>query len=354
MRALVIRFSSLGDILLQTPFVSWLKMGRPDMKISFLTLKGNESLILGHPHIDEVLTYEKKKGLADVGSLFNFTRTELAKRKFDVVIDLHGTNRAFLVKSFLPGVVSLSMDKRRIERWLLVKFKIDLLKNQGPGAIRNLEDLAFAFNGEYDKEELSLFLKEAFENKGLGVTTSSVTLGSKSPEVPMVCVCPGASFAAKRWPVGRFKGLVKKLLEKTEWNVKVLAGPEDDFCEIFNELEELYPTRFQNLQGKLSLRDSMKEVAASSLCVGNDSVMGHVAESCGVPSYVIFGPTSESFGFAPHLPDSKSFSTDSVWCRPCSTTGSRKCFRKKHYCMLATTEDQVLGEAIDLLKRKHV
>lgn len=354
MRALIIRFSSLGDILLQTPFVSWLKLTRPEMEISFLTLKGNEALIEGHPHIDEVLTYDKKKGLGDISNLYNYARKTLAQKKFDLIIDLHGTNRAFLIKTFLPEVHSLSMDKRRIERGLLVKLKIDLLRNAPPAVERNLKDLSLSFGGHYDRKELGLFVQKAYEAKSLGLTSSSVTKTSRRASRPQICICPGASFEAKRWPIENFKALAFEILNTTSWDVRVLGGPEDDFCAVFNELVERFPERIKNLQGKLRLKESMEVVGSSSLCIGNDSVMGHVAESCGTPSFVIFGPTVESFGFRPHLKDSKAFSTEDVWCRPCSTTGSKKCFRKKHYCMLATTVEMVMNSSRELIERTYV
>lgn len=312
---------------------------------------------MGHPHIDEVLTYEKSKGLKDLSNLYRFCRTKLSPKKFDLLIDLHGTNRSFLTRCFLPEVQALSMDKRRIERFLLVKlkfkfkshWKLNLMKSQPRLHERNIKDFAWAFNRVYKKQDLLNFLERDFPgNRSL--TTSAVALNRKTLEQKTVVLAPGASFASKRWPVERFSLLAKRILGETQLSVQVVAGPDDKFCEVFNDLEKLYPERFRNMQGKLSLKDSMELVSGASLVIGNDSLIGHIAESCSVPAFSIFGPTSESFGFSPHLKESKSFSVDGLWCRPCSTTGSKKCFRKEQYCMLGISPDEVFDSVCELFK----
>src|SRR5690606_39183769 len=98
----------------------------------------------------------------------------------------------------------------------------------------------------------------------------------------------------------------------------------------------------QNLQGKTSLNESAAWIKNASLCIGNDTGLGHIAESFGVPSIVIFGPTVKEFGFGPHLRDSMVIEED-VFCRPCSTTGARACYRDKQYCMLDITPDKVFA-----------
>ncbi|MCO4755828.1 MAG: glycosyltransferase family 9 protein [Bacteriovoracaceae bacterium] len=345
MRFLLIRFSSLGDIVLQTSFASWLKSKYPQCHISFLTLKGNEALIQGHPHIDELLVYKKGRGASDISNLYRFCREELKSKNFNLIVDLHGTTRSFLTRCFLPEVQSLAMDKRRFERSLLVKAKIDLLKGESSLHDRNLRDLAWAFNKSYDEDELLSFLSKSFPNN-LSLTTSSVS--GKFQKEKAVVIAPGASFKEKRWPVERFYDVALNILENTSFKCVVVGGPEDDFCSIFDQLQTQFPGRCENLQGKLSLSKSMEVVAKASLLIGNDSLMSHVAESCSTPSYSIFGPTSESFGFAPRLKDSHAFSVD-IWCRPCSTTGSKTCFRKKPYCMLKTTSKIVSDKAISYL-----
>ncbi|MBC77621.1 MAG: hypothetical protein CME64_16570 [Halobacteriovoraceae bacterium] len=350
MRFLLIRFSSLGDIVLQTSFASWLKSKYPDCHISFLTLKGNEALIEGHPHIDEILTYKKMSGAKDLKNLYSFTRSVLKPKRFNLIVDLHGTTRSFFTRCFLPEAQALPMDKRRFERSLLVNTKIDLLKKEKTLHDRNISDLAWAFNSSYDEGELLEFIELSFPGSK-SLTTSSVS--AKFEKQKTVVIAPGASFVPKRWPVDKFYEVASEILNQSSFNCVVVGGQEDDFCSVFNELEKQFPERLKNLQGKLSLAQSMEVVAEGSLLIGNDSLMAHVAESCSIPVYSIFGPTSESFGFSPRLKDSKVFSVN-LWCRPCSTTGSKACFRKKQYCMTMVSSQSVAEKALEYLRGMDV
>jgi ADP-heptose:LPS heptosyltransferase len=102
-----------------------------------------------------------------------------------------------------------------------------------------------------------------------------------------------------------------------------------------------------NLQGKTSLAESAGWVRQARLVVGNDSGMNHLAETNEVPVVTLFGPTHEAFGFVPHLPRSRTLSVE-LWCRPCSPTGKRPCFRSEQFCFTAITPAHVLqamGEA---------
>lgn len=336
---------------MQTSFASWLKKRYPGCHITFLVLKGSEPALEGHPHIDEVLAHEKANGLKDLAALWRLCRGELAKRKYHLAVDLHGTNRSFLVRSFLPETLSLYMDKRRMERFLLVKTKIDLLKGQPSLHERNLFDLAWAFGEQWNKDALIKFLERDFPgNKSLTTAAAGgLPPGLERGKRERVVLAPGASFAPKRWPVESFFALAEMILKNTDWECFVVGGPDDGFCKIFDPLERAWAGRFKNLQGKLRLADSLAVAGECSLAVGNDSLIGHAAEARSAPSFALFGPTSESFGFAPRLENSRAFSIKGLWCRPCSTTGSRACFRKRRYCMEDIAPEEIFEAAQDLL-----
>lgn len=320
---------------MQTPFAAWLKMTFPQCRITFLTSDGNEAILQGNPYIDEVLTYTRALGMADVLSVKKFTRKVLALKKFDCLIDLHTTARSALIRFFLPEVLSLKMDKRRFERELLVKTKIDLLGASKENHLvhRHLHDLAWSFNQSYDPAKLLRFIRLKFKAHDSLLTSSVSALETSGQD--SVILAPGASFSSKKWPIENFVQLAQQILSHTELNCVVIAGPQDVECRAFDQLERRYPKRLKNYQGKLSVLESMSQVAAGKLIVCNDSFFGHVAQSCSIPAFTIFGSTSSSFGFGPLGENSRSYEASGLWCRPCSTTGKRACFRKRHYCMLA-------------------
>jgi ADP-heptose:LPS heptosyltransferase len=177
--------------------------------------------------------------------------------------------------------------------------------------------------------------------------TENAPVPSINREKPYVVFAPVASFASKRWPMEHFLALAKKFLqETTHMELVIVAGPQDVHCAQF---ETLTNNRLINLQGKTKLKESASWLKGAKLVVGNDSGMNHIAEAAGVPVITLFGPTHEAFGFSPHLKESVALSKD-MWCRPCSTTGSRGCFRS-HQCMTEITPDEVWRE---LTKRVEV
>ena len=356
MHILAIRFSSLGDVVLQTSIISWLRQQYPQAKISFLTAVEFTGLLEGHPHLDEVIGMERFSGIKGPWKLRRFIRDLHNHKKFDLIIDLHGTTRSKFIKIFLPFVTFLSLDKRRLERSLLVNTKIDLLKNAPSIHSRNILDLSSVIGDGFSHSELSDFINEqATTTRVMSLTSSPLSYQKDIPplEQPYIVLSPVASFASKRWPLDYFGKLAQLLL--TDVNLKafkvvVLAGPSDNYCKEleFLQNEKSYQDRFLYLQGKTKLRETMLYLKYCSLCIGNDTGLNHIAEAHGNPVITIFGPTHESFGFKAHLESSVNLSVD-VACRPCSTTGSRPCKLDQQLCMLQVTPQMVWEKAKQIL-----
>jgi lipopolysaccharide heptosyltransferase II len=357
MHILAIRFSSLGDVLLQSSMLSWLKQQYPQSKITLLTASEFTSLLDGHPHVDQVIGMERFKGLAGIWQLRSFIKELNKKSPFDLILDLHGTTRSFFIKLFMPFTKKISMDKRRLERSLLVKAKLDLLSNTESIHSRNMVDFSNVLAPGYDQDDFESFLNEtAKTSRPLSLTSSPQSfIADESPlEQPYIVLSPVASFAPKRWPINYFANLAELILEDkslSQYKVVVLAGPADDYCQQLNYLKDKYAERFYNLQGKTSLKESMKYLKHCDLCIGNDTGLNHIAESCGNPVVTIFGPTSESFGFRAHLPTSKNICAQ-VSCSPCSTTGKKPCSLNEQLCMLRITPQYVWQQASEILGAK--
>lgn len=346
MHLLLLRFSSLGDVVIQTSFASWIKSQFPNCKITFVTSSEFSSLVEGHPHIDEVVPYTRNSGFKDLINLRKLTRDLHSKSPIDFIIDLHGTTRSFFLKFLNPDIPCLNLDKRRVERFLLVKLKWDLLKKEKTLHERTIDDYQAFFSRRYERMLLEAFLNES--NHTTGTITSApesfTEAEFKKPFNKYIVIAPVASFGPKRWPMKSFIELADRFINESmlnDFGVALVAGPSDDYADEFNVLENKYSGRAINFKGKTTLAESSRIIRHSELVIGNDTGMGHIAESYGVPVISIFGPTSESFGFKPHMKSSESISTE-LWCRPCSTTGKKKCFRSKQLCMENVTIDSVL------------
>lgn len=331
MHILLVRFSSMGDVVLQTATVNWLKslLGK-SLRLTFVTSKEFAPLIDGHPAIQTVVAFDRRQ--ESWGSLKEKIRKVDEAHPIDLILDLHATLRSFKLKLAFWTIPALTVDKRRWERFFLTKLKGVFLKRLvgekffglGPQAERILVDFESIF---FDQRALRR--TREFKSGRLGELTSLNPLPVYELPSDYLVIAPSASFLPKRWPVTSFVALARELLETTDHPLVVLAGPGDNFCDAFNEISS---ERLINLQGKTTLKESMSILSRARLCVGNDSGMNHIAEAYGVPCVTIFGPTDPRFGFAPHGSQSEYLSKE-LWCKPCSTTGSKKCFRDRLYCM---------------------
>ena len=349
MHILLVRFSSMGDVVLQTATINWLRslLGK-EARFSFVTSSEFTSLLDHHPELSSVIGFDRRKGekWADLVKKIKHLNDN---HPIDLILDLHSTLRSFRLKFSFWSTPSLTIDKRRWERFLLTKLKSVRLKRLfdrdifglGPQVERIIQDFETIF-----LDTRGIRRTRDFRKGPHGELTSLGAIATNSLPGPYVVIAPSASFLYKRWPVANFVELARKLLNQTQMDIVVLAGPDDKFCEAFDLVQS---SRLHNLQGKTSLKESMNLLSHAKLCIGNDSGMNHIAEAFGVPCLTLFGPTDPRFGFQPHGAKSRYLSKE-MSCRPCSTTGKSPCYRDRHYCMEGITVDEVSHHSLDILR----
>jgi ADP-heptose:LPS heptosyltransferase len=156
---------------------------------------------------------------------------------------------------------------------------------------------------------------------------------------------PSAQWEGKRWAPEKFAELAQKLVAETPYQLILFGGPEDSFCQqIANGLPS---HRLVNTQGKLSILESSALLRHCSLVVANDTGLMHVADALGIPSVLIFGPTSRELGCLPHHPLTRVVE-NTLWCRPCSKIGQAPCIRSKRWCLERTSAERVYDETLRL------
>ncbi|MFP5490158.1 MAG: glycosyltransferase family 9 protein [Bacteriovoracia bacterium] len=328
---LLVRFSSLGDVVVQTSVVTWLKATYgQNLRISFVTSAEFKDLLVGHPDIHRVISFDRKGG---------DTLSALAKKlsdiheadPFDLMLDLHATTRSWLLRLKLWWIPRLVVDKRRFERFMLVGYRYIKLR-----AIKKPWQQVWRTPLDWQ----GILLAPLKDPEGMTFTAGGL---KSATDRPYAVLAPVASFAMKHWPIKYYVEIAQRFLQDESfknWDLVVIAGPEDKHCQAFDVIQH---ERFKNLQGKTKLKESLAWMQQAKLVLGNDSGMNHVAEAAAVPVLTIFGPTHEAFGFAPHLKKSVALSLD-VACRPCSTTGKKDCFRSEQVCMTQLTPDIVWRE----------
>lgn len=331
---LLVRFSSLGDVVVQTSVVTWLKATYgQNLRISFVTSAEFKDLLVGHPDIHRVISFDRKGG--DTIQVLAKKISEIhANDPLDLMLDLHATTRSWLLRFKLWWLPRLVVDKRRFERFLSVGFRYVKLT----AFLKWAKPWQQVWRTPIDWQGILLAPLNTHE----AMTFTAHGLKSAT-ERPYAVLAPVASFAMKHWPIKYYLEIAQRFLQDESfknWDLVVIAGPDDKHCQAFDTIQH---ERFKNLQGKTKLKESLAWMQQAKIVLGNDSGMNHVAEAGHVPVLTIFGPTHEAFGFAPHLKNSVALSLD-VACRPCSTTGKKDCFRSEQVCMTQLTPETVWRE----------
>lgn len=308
-KILVLRFSSIGDIVLTSPVVRCIKE-QTQADVHFLCKVKFHSLLSNNPHLDKVITFEK-----DIHEVMPTLRAE----KYDYIIDLHHNLRSARLKWKL-GVKSYSFPKLNIRKWLYVRLKW----NKMPAI--HVVDRYF---------EAVQFLGVKNDRKGLDFFISAhdeVSIASYLPPhfQSYIAIALGAQFATKRLPIEQ----LKKLVTGIQFPIVLLGGKEDEATG--NELAALSPTQIFNAAGRLTLQQSASIIRQSTLVIAHDTGLMHIASAFNKTIFSIWGNTTPALGMAPYLPhaNNRIFEVKHLSCRPCSKIGYQKCPKGHFKCMM--------------------
>ncbi|MCF8242314.1 MAG: glycosyltransferase family 9 protein [Melioribacteraceae bacterium] len=313
-KILIIRLSSLGDVLLTSPFVRGIKQKYPASNIDFLVRQEFSDTVKFNPNLNNIFTIERDK---DYGG----TISELKNKRYDLVIDLQNNFRSQLITVKLKTKI-FRFNKPNIKKMLLVNFKWNLFNSVKEIPLRYAETLPGI---KLDEKGLELFVPGEIKPQ---IESSVINIG----------FAPGSKHFSKMWPAGYFIELGNLLSEKGKRII--LFGGKDDKV-ICAELEEKIKGAV-NLCTDNDLLQTAADMKQCSMILCNDSGLMHTACAVDVPVIAIFGSTVKEFGFAPYNVDSLVIENNSLTCRPCSHIGRSDCPKKHFKCMLELTPGLVL------------
>tara|TARA_B110000503_G_C7167971_1_gene422815 strand:+ start:2996 stop:4006 length:1011 start_codon:yes stop_codon:yes gene_type:complete len=311
-KILIIRFSSIGDIVLTTPVIRCLKKQlEGDVEIHYLTKKSYKSLLENNPYVTKIHSIEKST---------NEVIEALQKEQFDYVVDLHKNLRSSRVKQRLEGL-SFSFNKLNWQKWLLVNLKINRMPKIHI-VDRYLQSVK-ALGIENDGNGLDYFLPKEIEEKQLLPT------GFPKSYIALVV---GATHATKRLPDEKLKELVSLLQQP----IVLIGGKED--AKLGTELEKVDANRIFNAAGKMSLDESARLIKRAASVITHDTGMMHIAAAFQKKIISIWGNTVPDFGMYPYLNKDnrtsfKVIENNNLRCRPCSKIGFDKCPKGHFKCM---------------------
>ena len=308
---LVVRFSSIGDIVLTTPVLRHLKQQVEDAEVHYLTKTAYKSLLENNPYIDRIHLFDD-----DLKACIALLR----KEGFDYIIDLHHNVRSARIKYAMKRI-AFSVHKLNWLKWLYVNLKIDRLPNRHM-VDRNLETIR-SFIDEVDDGGLDYFIPEKSE-----VPVSTLPEAFRKGYVG---ISIGAQHESKMLPV---ESLIK-LIQKLEYPVIILGGPEDR--QRGESLVSSLPGKeILNSCGLYSIHQSASLVRQAKVLLTNDTGLMHIGAAFQKKIISIWGNTVPRFGMFPYRSDPASFQfeVNGLSCRPCSKIGYQKCPKGHFKCML--------------------
>jgi lipopolysaccharide heptosyltransferase II len=330
-RILVIKFSSIGDIVLTTSPLRTLKDIFPSAKIDFLTLNDFASILKGNKYINRIIPFNREASFVELIKTGNWINNS----DYDLIIDFHNSLRSKIIRFIIRNIPKRYLKKPRFKRFLLFRFRRNFFTpdfSQLKLLHQPIEE--WLKDSNYPLPELFISATEKKE--------AEILLRKKGVKNSYVTIIPGAAWSQKCWSIDNYFKLLADIKNKSYTDFVILGGKNDNIC---NEIAKCDPTLI-NLQGKTSLREAMAIIVNSKYIIGADTGLVHIAEALGKRVVMILGPTSRETGAGVNRDDSISIENNEIWCRPCSQTGKRKCYRNEQYCMTSLTPEIVLDKII--------
>lgn len=328
MKILIIRFSSMGDIVQAMSVISALLSRYPDATIEWVTKQEFTGLLELDVRVKKIWSLDRKKGFLGLIQLAWQIRKSDHQEGYNVIYDAHQNLRTLVLKwvlrpfwFILPRRV-FTRSKERLRRLFLFFFKVNLFPKPFRGMISYLAPLrALGAPVDYILKGQWSFTQNLRER-----------VQSLLPKNKHIALAPSAAWAMKRWPTEHWKKLIELLPEQ---QFVLLGGPQDNFLA---DIALAAPERVLNLAGKLSLAESAYAITCCELLISADTGMIHMADLLGHPGISLMGPTA--FGFC----SGQTIRTLEVAlpCRPCTKDGRGKCHREIYQeCMTAITPEVV-------------
>ncbi len=307
---LIIRFSSIGDIVLTTPVVRCLKNQVEGAEIHYLTKTKFAGLLQHNPYIDKVWTFDN-----NLGELLQSIR----ETHIDYIIDLHHNLRTQRIKNRLR-ILSFSFNKLNYAKWLMVNFKVNKLPDVH--IVDRYLDTVALFGVKNDGQGLDYFPSHAAHELPEDVSTMLPR--------EYIALVIGAQHYTKKLPTEKLAELVDNL----DKPAVILGGPGDEI-QAGEILSQSRQSNIVNLAGKISLDHSALIIKNAGVVITHDTGLMHIAAAYGKKVLSVWGNTIPGFGMYPYQahPSSRIFEVNGLSCRPCSKIGFQECPKKHFRCM---------------------
>ncbi|MDP3557764.1 MAG: glycosyltransferase family 9 protein [Bacteroidota bacterium] len=309
-KILIIRFSSIGDIVLTTPIIRCAKKQLIGTEIHFVTKEVFKNILSNNPNIDKLHTFNK-----DVSEIYE----QLKSENFDVIIDLHKNLRSLRLKKKLK-VKSYSFNKLNLQKFLAVNFKL-INKLPNNHIVDRYFEAVEQLGVKNDGYGLDYFIHS---NDEVDINTLITNQSQKS----FIALVVGGSYYTKKIPLNK----LAQICQNTNLQI-VILGSKDDYI-IGDELKKQFP-QIINTCGLYTINQSASIIKQAEWVISSDTGLMHIASAYNKKIISLWGNTIPEFGMAPYLPNSenKILEVKKLECRPCSKLGYNACPKGHFKCM---------------------
>jgi ADP-heptose:LPS heptosyltransferase len=326
MKILVIRFSSIGDIVLTTPVVRALRKRLPDAEIHYLTKRSFASILEANPYINKIIALDND---------LNAVIEQLQQEGYDEIIDLHHNLRTLRIKKALKKVPAHAYNKLNLRKWIFTTFRINVMPNVH--IVDRYMQTVKHLDVHNDGLGLDYFIPEKDFLKA-GDIPASHSLG-------FIGIVIGAAHNTKKLPIEKLRDLCTKI----DYPIVLLGGKED--IENAKKIAEVDPVKVYIACGKFNLNESADLVRHANLIISHDTGLMHIAAAFKKNILSVWGNTVPSFGMYPYQTFYEVFEVKKLYCRPCSKIGYNKCPHGHFKCMRNISMDAIVNRVNAFLKK---
>ena len=343
-KILIIRLSSIGDIVLAAPLMRVLRVRFPSSQIDFVVRNEYAELVRYNKNLNNIFEFDAKTGFSGLRRL----KKQLRAERYDLVVDIHNSLRSRYVRMLMGVKNIVVINKRIFARTMLVKFKKNYYREIVSIADRYLESVS-KFGAQNDNGGLELYIPGEMNAR---VAKKMAAMGIVRVD-KIIGFCPSAKHATKCWPQDRFAELGIRLSNEYGTKILLFGGPADkERCHVIADAinKRTGDGSAVDLSGELSLLETAAAMEFCNIIVTNDSGLMHIASAMKKKVIAIFGSTVREFGFFPAGTEIVIIERTGLYCRPCSHVGRSTCPEGHFRCM---NEIQV-EEVADAIRRLMV
>lgn len=337
MKILIIKLSSIGDVVHTLPALYALRNAYPYAKIDWLVEEEPSNILIGHPLLNDVFVIKKKGWLKDLKRTYAVAK-KIRALNYDIILDFQGLFKSGIWVFLSNGKRRIGFDKSREMSYLFLNERLPPY-NPDKHAVERYLDLVKHLGIKCDSINPPIPITEKEKKKVSGLLkTGGILEGT-----PFIVVNPLARWETKLWGAKKIAGLCNEMVDSFSCRVVVVgAFSEKDNKEFFS----LTNNRVVDLTGKTTLKELAHLMSLSSVVITVDSGPMHIAAAMGVPVVAIFGPTAP-WRTGPYGSIHTIIRKD----LPCSPCFSRICKDKDNICMKEIEVRDVLSAVEAQLKR---